>query len=296
MVDQEKDFDNQFFRMVTVALARTLSGKIRWINKFSDSRIRVILPFYTSLTGSERFCLDAFVDDIVDKRVMHNTDQFQRGMITYTGFRPKADEFANPNAYMSKKVSIDDTLQKLVSKVKAVPLSVNYNIEIQLATSNEVDKVSQKIIDVLFNYRFFNIDYFGIPIQAMINMPDPSITIPREINMENDRKSKIEFSLEVNTYYPSFNIFTDDLIPCDNDGDIDWDSIGIPRPTEDFIESIKKLNEAHGDMNMAGGDKGTEMEGMTAIRKVYFNHIQSFLDNESDVEARAKRTKSDIKK
>jgi hypothetical protein len=39
--------------------------------------------------------------------------------------------------------------------------------------------------------------------------------------------------LEVQTYYPIFNINTDDCEVCDNDDDIDWNFLGVDRPTVD---------------------------------------------------------------
>jgi len=285
MIDNERDFDNQFFRSVTVSLARTLSKRVRWINKFEDSNIRVFLPIYTSLTGDERFCLDAFVDDVVDKRVMLNTDQFQRGVITYNGFRAKAEEFANPNQYLSKKVKIDDQLRKVVSKVKAIPVTVNYTVDIQLATNNEVDKVCQKILDAFFNYYKFNMDYFGLTINCLMTLPDLTIEIPKEIKMDTERKKTISFTMAVDTYYPSFRISTDDITPCDNDADFDWENLDFPRPTVDFNQSIKNYNQAYGVTNIAGGDKGAEVEGMTVIRKVYYLNFLSSLDNSGNTMA-----------
>lgn len=279
MIDHEYDFDNQFFRMVTIALARTMNKSIRWINRFDPmndtetGRRRVLVPFYTSLTGDERFALDAFVDDVVDQRVTMNTDQYQRGMIQFNGFGSNSDEFANPNQYLSQKKDINGKLRKIISKVKAVPVTINYEIDIQLASQNEIDKCSQKIMELLFNYFFFNIDYFGIKIDAVLTLPDDkTIEIEREITMESERKKHIKFSLDVKTYFPIFKIASDDLIVCDNDNDIDWDYLGIPQPSTNFMDSIKAYNASFDNINTQGGLSGsTVSEGMTAIRKVYWD-------------------------
>jgi hypothetical protein len=56
MIDHIYDYDNQFVRMVAIALSKTLSKYVRWINYFSPTNssssglYRVVLPFYTSLT------------------------------------------------------------------------------------------------------------------------------------------------------------------------------------------------------------------------------------------------------
>ena len=47
----------------------------------------------------------------------------------------------------------------------------------------------KKIINTLFNYMFFNIDYYGIKIDAVFNLPDDKeVTIERDITMESDTK------------------------------------------------------------------------------------------------------------
>lgn len=288
------DYDNKFFRMVSIALAKTMNKSLRWINYFEPQndnetgRIRVSVPFYTSLTGDERFVFDLFVDDVVNNRVTMNTDQYQRGIITFNNFSTKSDEFANPNQYLAQKKNINGDMRKIISKVKAVPVSISYDIEIQLATQNEVDKCSQKILNMLFNYMYFNIDYYGIKLDAVLKLPDDkTIEIQREVNMESDRKKIIKFSLDISTYYPIFTIDSDDLIICDNDDSIDWDYLEIPRPTEDFIESIKGYNNAFNFKNIKGSGS-TEKEGMTAIKSVYwesyYRHINKINTDKDDID------------
>jgi len=290
MIGQVRDMDDQFFRMVTIALARTMNKSIRWINYFEPldgtetGRRRVLVPFYTSLTGDERFALDAFVDDIVDQRVTMNTDQFQRGQITFNGFGSKSDQFANPNQYLGKKANINGSLRKIISKVKAVPVTINYDIEIQLATQNEVDKCSQKIMNLLYNYMFFNIDYFGLKIDAVLSLPDDkTIEINREITIDSDKKKFIKFPLEIQTYYPIFKIESDDLIVCDNDDDIDWDYIDVPRPTNNFLDSIKQYNESFGQIGFVGSTGSTNTEGLGEIKRVYWNNFFHELGKENEV-------------
>jgi hypothetical protein len=298
MLEQQHDYDNQYFRMVTIALARTLNKAIRWINYFEPKnenetgRKRVLIPFYTSLTGDERFTLDSFVDDIVDTRVTVNTDQFQRGMIIFNNFTTHSDQFANPNQYLAQKSEINGKLRKIISKVKAVPISINYDIEIQLDTQNEVDKCSQKLLNLLFNYMFFNIDYFGIKIDAVLQLPDDkNIEIQREISMDSDTKKYIKFSLEVQSYYPIFKIESDDLIVCDNDPDIDWDYLEIPRPTNDYLDSIKKYNESNGIVNIKGGPSGsTTIEGMTAIQRTFWERFSHEIGREKILKEQREKT------
>jgi hypothetical protein len=173
---------------------------------------------------------------------------------------------------------INDKYRRVVSKTKGVPLVLKYDIEIQLASENEIAKCSQKILSFLFNYMYFNVDYFGMKIDAVFLLPDDkTIEIPREIKMDTERKKTIKFSLDVETYYPIFQVEFDDLIVCDNDDKIDWATLGVPKPSMDFEETIKAYNKNY---NMNSG----AVDGTGEIKKVmwdvYFHELQN-LDNKT---------------
>lgn len=231
-IDDKYNYDDNFVRMTTIALCKVLATKVRWINRWSDGKkIRVLIPFYASFAGQERFMLDAFVDDIVSTRVELNTDQKQRGIITFKGGSQRDDEFANPNQFLSKETKINGEFKGIISRTKAVPITLSYDIMIKLDNEWEADICYTKILDVLYNYRFFNISYFGLKIDAFFKLPSESgIEIPREINLTSDNTITMKFSLEVNTYYPIFQVMTDDHEICDNDEQIDWEFLGVPKP------------------------------------------------------------------
>lgn len=231
-IDEEYNYDDNFIRMTTIALCKVLATKVRWINRWSDGKkIRVLIPFYTSFAGQERFMLDAFVDDVVSNRVELNTDQKQRGIITFKGGSQRDDEFANPNQFLAKETKINDEFKTIVSRTKAVPITLSYDVLIKLDNEWEVDICYTKILDVLYNYRFFYVNYFGMKIDAHFKLPsEGGIEIPREINLGSDNTITIKFSLEISTYYPVFNVMTDDYEICDNDDVIDWNFLEIPKP------------------------------------------------------------------
>lgn len=231
-IGDEYNYDDNFVRMSTIALCKVLATKVRWINRWSDGKkIRVLIPFYTSMAGQERFMLDAFVDDTVSTRAELNTDQKQRGVVTFKGGSQRDDEFANPNQYLAKSTKINDEFKSIVSRTKAVPISLNYDIMIKLDNEWEVNTCYTKMLDVLYNYRFFNISYFGLKIDAFFKLPSESgIDIPREINLGSEDTITMKFSVEINTYYPIFNVNSEDFEVCDNDAQIDWDYLGVERP------------------------------------------------------------------
>ena len=246
-IDDAYNYDDNFVRMTTIALAKTLGTKIRWINRYSDGKKhRVIIPFYTSFAGQERFMLDAFVDDVVGSRVELNTDQKQRGTITFKGGSQRDDEFANPNQFLSKESKVNDELRSVISRVKAIPISLNYEISITLDNEWELDTCYTRMLDVLYNYRFFNISYFGMKIDSFFKLPsEGGIDIPRNGSIGTDASIiSMKFTLEVVTYYPAFTVNTEDYEICDNDDSIDWDFLGIEKPNKNS-KSKEEMKRAY---------------------------------------------------
>ena len=233
-IDNEYNYDDNLVRMTKIALAKVLGTKVRWINRWSDGKkIRVIVPFYTSFAGQERFMLDAFVDDTASSRVELNTDQKQRGVITFKGGAQRDDEFANPNQFLSKEYKLNDEFKNVISRVKAVPITLSFDIQIRLDNEWESDECYTKLLDVLYNYRFFYISYYGLKIDAFFKLPaSTGVEIPREINLGSDNTISMKFSLDVETYYPIFMVATDDFEICDNDDSIDWNFLGKPKPSD----------------------------------------------------------------
>ena len=117
--------------------------------------------------------LDAFVDDTASTRVELNTDQRQRGVITFKGGSQRDDEVANPNQYISKETKLNDEFKNVVSRTWAVPISLSYDIMIKLDTEMEALTCYTKILDMLYNYRFYNISYFGIKIALFDSLTRP---------------------------------------------------------------------------------------------------------------------------
>lgn len=207
MIGERFNFEDTFFRDLTVCVLDTLEGQIRWVNRFSSGDFPVNVPFYYSLTGDERFLLDTFSDDVVSQNrfVELNTDQIPRGHITLKSFNINSDEFANPNVWLRMVVENEVEIKKILAKVRAVPISVSYDLEILLASEIDIFKCSQAILDTLWLYKFMYFEYNFMNIDAVMTMPDSnSIEISREKNMSSDNTIKMTVSFEVQTYYPAF--------------------------------------------------------------------------------------------
>lgn len=212
-IGHEYNYDNNYFRMLIVGLAKTLNRQMRWVYKFETQKVCVSLPVFTTMTGEQRFLLDSFVDDVTDKRVELNTDVRPRGVINLESWGPISDEYANPNIYIPKTVKINRELKRIVTKVKAIPIQFNFNFEIHLTSENDIYTINSKILDMMYNYYFFSIDYYGLKIDSTLFLPDDkTIEQPRNIPIDNDSREKImKIPLTVRSYYPSWKVDTDKL-------------------------------------------------------------------------------------
>lgn len=207
MIGDKFNFEDVFFRDLTVCVLDTLEGQVKWTNRFTSGDVFVQVPIYYSLTGDERFLLDSFSDDIVSENrfVELNTDIIPRGHLTMTGFNIKSDEFANPNVWLRMVVENEVEIRKVLAKVRAVPITVNYDLTILLSSEIDTFKCSQAILDTLWIYKFMYFEHNFMNIDAVMVMPDTnSIEMSREKNLTSDNSIKLKCSFTVETYYPAF--------------------------------------------------------------------------------------------
>lgn len=206
MIGERFNFEDVFFRDLTVCVLDSLEGNIKWVNRFTSGDVNVDVPFYYSMTGDERFLLDSFTDDVVSENryVELNTDIIPRGHLTMTGYNIKSDEFANPNVWLKMVVENESEIKRVLAKVRAVPIAINYDLSILLSSEVDIFKCSQAILDTIWIYKYMYFEYNFMNIDAVMLIPDTEqIEIVREKNMTTDNTIKVTLSFEVHTYYPA---------------------------------------------------------------------------------------------
>jgi hypothetical protein len=159
------------------------------------------------MTGDERFLLDSFTDDVVSnsRYVDLNTDIIPRGHLTLTSYEIRADEFANPNVWLKMVVENNNEIRNMLTKLRAIPITVKYDLVLHLSSEIDTFKCSQAILDTLWLYRFMYFEYNFLNIDAVMQIPDSSsIEINREKNLTSDNTIKLTVSFDVQTYYPAY--------------------------------------------------------------------------------------------
>ena len=285
MVGDSFNFEDVFFRDLTVCVLDTLEGQIKWINRFTSGDVFVQVPIYYSLTGDERFLLDSFSDDIVSENrfIELNTDLIPRGHLTMTSFNIKSDEFANPNVWLRMVVENEFEIRKVLGKVRAVPITVNYDLEITLSSEIDTFKCSQAILDTLWIYRFMYFEHNFMNIDAVLTMPDTnSIEMMREKNLTSDNNIKLKCSFTVETYYPAFRrdrIIDEGYSREYGSGMSDGNGFALTGGVSDYFDTNDTNTVFAGgntiNTNTGGNTRNTNTGGSVNVNKVNTGTINS---------------------
>ena len=207
MIGEKFNMSEVFLRDLTICVLDTLEGQVKWKNRFSTGDVDVDVPFYYSLTGDDRFLLDSFTDDIVSNNrfVELNTDQIPRGHITLSSWTIRSDEFKNPNIWLRNVVEDNVEAKRVLNKLRAIPITATYDLQILVKTEVDVFKCSQAIMNTLWLYKYMYFEHNYMNIDAVMNQPDNTgIEIVREKNLKSDNTIKLTASIEVQTHYPAF--------------------------------------------------------------------------------------------
>ncbi len=253
MIGDRFNFEDVFFRDLTICVLDTLEGQVKWVNRFSSGDKFVEVPFYYSMTGDERFLLDSFTDDIVSgdssgngRYVELNTDIIPRGHVTLKSFAIRSDEFANPNVWLRTVVENEVEIRKVLGRIRAIPVTVSYDLVITLASEIDSFKCSQAVMDTLWLYKFMYFEHNFMNIDAVILMPDSNnIEITRDKNLTSDNTIKMTVSFEVQTYYPAFRKDRADFpgYTKENSGMSDLNGYALEGGYSDFFSQPGVSNE-----------------------------------------------------
>lgn len=207
-IENRFNYDDVFFRDLSVCLLATLENKISWVNRFSSGPVEITAPIYYSLTGNEDFLMDTFQSDIAsDAQPLEiNTDVYPRGHITLTSWRIKSDEFANPNIWLKMILEDETEIKKVLTKIRALPIQASYQLTVLVNSEIDTFKASQAIMNTLWLYKYMYFEYNFMKIDAVMLVPeDQEITINRDKNIGSDDAIKLTINFDIHTYYPAFN-------------------------------------------------------------------------------------------
>lgn len=201
------NYDNVYLRQVITGFLGFLRNRFSWTNTSAEhGDVKVNIPIYYSLTGDSRYIMDAFYDDMPDKRINSNTDQVPRGVVTLKSWAIKPDEFTNPNIWFNVNTEIDDELVQVAMQTKAVPIKLTFTLETILDNEIDVFKAWQTYMDNMWIYKYITFDYNKVPINGVFNFNgDNENNIVRDISFEKKELLSSTYEFEIHTFYPIFD-------------------------------------------------------------------------------------------
>jgi len=208
MIGKKFNYDDVFFRDLTICTLAMMEERIGWVNNFSDGEVQVDIPVYYSLSGkNDDYLLDSFSDDILGdaRKLDMNTDVIPRMHITLDSWNIKGSEFANPNVWLKQVIEDSEEIRKVLTKVRAMPISAKFSGTLLLGSELDTFKASESIMNALMFYDHMFFEYNFMYIDAVATFPEENnIEIIRDFSMGEEDLVKMSFDFEVQTYYPAY--------------------------------------------------------------------------------------------
>lgn len=195
--------DDIFIRSVFASISETLTNRLSYYQIEDDeTRVKKSVPIYLSATGDERFLQYHFSG--VDRETCEtftegSIDKIPRGVIKIDNVSidrsQLTSDFGKGRIYETDE---DGNVKLFTAEVRAIPLTIPINLKIIGDTINEVWKIFDNLLDVMYFNQKFRFLYKGIVCEGNINFPDS----PLEAKV-------FEFSYGTNLDKPSLNIGLD---------------------------------------------------------------------------------------
>lgn len=213
------NYDDVYLRSIIVGFLGFLKDKFNYVTKSEENGNKKInVPVYYSFTGENRYIMDAFYDDVPDKRVNSNTDQIPRATIKLNSWNVKNEEFNNPNVWVDTTKELGEDILEFATQVKAVPLKLNFELEIVLDNEIDIFKVWESYMRTIWIYKYFKFSYHRIPISGVFNfIGDTDNTFARDYSFGDVEKIKTTYQFEVHTFFPLFDINRNEITNYNND-------------------------------------------------------------------------------
>jgi len=216
--------DDSVVRHLVVGLLADLNNKLSFYRQVSnDQRVEVDVPFYYSVTGDENFLRDNFlfstalgVNCVPDgEKADGNYDQVPRGVVNITSLNVDPSRLVNKrNLGQYAVLDKDGIMQSYVAEFSMVPITIGIDVAITLSSQLDLFKVTEAIIKKMYRANYYNVEVGHLEegvyrISSEYAVPDDySMERPVEFGFGEKEDFKVTFSLEINSFIPSFDFST----------------------------------------------------------------------------------------
>jgi|TARA_R100000093_G_scaffold61695_1_gene32924 hypothetical protein len=205
--NEEFNKDNVVLRYIIVALLAELKRKIYYYNQVdADTKKKIPIPFYYSVTGNERFLLDNFLyETTAEGKAVGDYELVPRGIVQLSSMSIQSSNLTNKFVRAELVKELDGELKTFSLMTAFLPITLGMEVTIVCSNNLEMLKATEAIISMLYKSQSFSVDLGMIRVQA-------AMIVPEDFNQErlfeyvlNDKKEfKVTFSLEVQSFIPVF--------------------------------------------------------------------------------------------
>ncbi len=217
--------DDSVIRHVVVGLLADLNSKLSfWRQISNDERVVVDVPFFYAVSGDENFLKDSFLFSNVNgpgcdpdgQYADGNYDKVPRGIVNLTSFAVDPAKLVNKrNMGQYSMMNENGLMEGFVAEFEMIPCVIGVDVEILVSSQLDLFKVTEAIVKKMYKANFYNVDAGHLEegtyrISSEYMMPDDySQERPVEYSFDDKSNHKITFSLEVNSFVPSFDFEED---------------------------------------------------------------------------------------
>lgn len=218
--------DDSVIRHIIIGLLADLNSKLSfWRQISNDERAIVDVPFFYAVVGDENFIKDNFLFSNVNgiscepngEFADGNYDKVPRGIVNLTSFAVDPSKLINKrNLGNYTMMNSQGLMEGYVAEFEMIPVVIGVDIEILLSSQLDMFKVTESIVKNMYKANFYHVDAGHLEdgtyrISSEYMMPDDyTQERPIEYGFDDKENHKITFSLEINSFIPSFD-FEDDI-------------------------------------------------------------------------------------
>jgi hypothetical protein len=204
-----------FLRNATLSLLDVLNREIE-IDLVRDGKVeKHEIPFFYNFSGGEGFMKDFFIDVPneckIPKHAEGNYDIVPRGIVTLNSFSIKSSAITNKfvrGSFLQQELGEnDEKINKAYSsRLYSLPLQLKFDAKILVDNLNKSFKIMEKVMDMYYKNRVVYFQYRGVRIPGQFTFPDQeNFEKKYDFTYETDQRVNISFSLDMETYFPSFS-------------------------------------------------------------------------------------------
>jgi len=199
--------DNVHSRAVIVGMVNLLNSKVFFENVLSDTVIdTVYVPFFYNMGGDERFLQDYFLewsDCLNPRHADGNYDVIPRGIVTLASKTIDASKMTHRFVRATYVKEVNGQLQQFNSFLNSLPMSMTFNVEIEVDSNLDAFKVEQAITETFYKTQVYSVSFRGMRVPCQVTFPeDYGVSKTFEFSYQSENRILVKFDLTVETYFP----------------------------------------------------------------------------------------------